>query len=89
MIYLRSVWTILIFVSIRPPLALALRPPHPLFHFGMTGAFTVEGERRHKFVKFKVGSEWPPRFTKLELEVRCPSPLTKVPFPVASLSCTA
>lgn len=45
------------------------RPPHVLFHFGMTGAFTVKGEKRHKFVKFKIGEEWPPRFTKLELQV--------------------
>lgn len=36
----------------------------------MTGSFTVKGEKRHKFVKFKVGEEWPPRFTKLELQVR-------------------
>ncbi|CAN0411191.1 unnamed protein product, partial [Ectocarpus sp. 13 AM-2016] len=46
------------------------RPPHPLFHFGMTGAFTVKGETRHKFVKFKVSEEWPPRFAKLEIQVR-------------------
>lgn len=45
------------------------RPPHPLFHFGMTGAFTIKGEKRHKFVKFKVSEDWPPRFTKLELQV--------------------
>lgn len=47
----------------------SLRPPHPLFHFGMTGAFSIKGEERHKFVKFKVGEEWPPKFTKLELQV--------------------
>lgn len=45
------------------------RPPHPLFHFGMTGAFTVKGEKRHKFVKFTVDEKWPPRFAKLELQV--------------------
>ncbi|CAM9174791.1 unnamed protein product [Pylaiella littoralis] len=45
------------------------KPPHPLFHFGMTGAFTVKGEKRHKFVKFKVDEEWPPRFAKLELQM--------------------
>ncbi len=36
----------------------------------MTGAFTVKGEKRHKFVKFKVSEDWPPRFAKLELQVR-------------------
>eukprot|EP00903_Cladosiphon_okamuranus_P009333 g8901.t1 len=45
------------------------KPPHPLFHFGMTGAFTVKGEKRHKFVKFKVDEQWPPRFAKLELQM--------------------
>ncbi|CBJ48484.1 conserved unknown protein [Ectocarpus siliculosus] len=45
------------------------KPPHPLFHFGMTGAFTVKGEKRHKFVKFKVSEEWPPRFAKLEIQM--------------------
>ncbi|CAM9248115.1 unnamed protein product [Hapterophycus canaliculatus] len=35
----------------------------------MTGAFTVKGEKRHKFVKFKVGEDWPPRFAKLELQM--------------------
>lgn len=35
----------------------------------MTGAFTVKGEKRHKFVKFKVGEDWPPRFAKLEIQV--------------------
>lgn len=49
--------------------AAPLRPPHPLFHFGMTGAFTVKGEKRHKFVKFTVDEKWPPRFAKLELQV--------------------
>lgn len=54
----------------QPRLPTPPRPPHPLFHFGMTGAFTVKGEKRHKFVKFKVDEEWPPRFAKLELQVR-------------------
>ncbi|CAM9976792.1 unnamed protein product [Laminaria digitata] len=35
----------------------------------MTGAFTVKGEKRHKFVKFKVAEDWPPKFTKLELQM--------------------
>ncbi|CAM9784655.1 unnamed protein product [Ascophyllum nodosum] len=45
------------------------KPPHPLFHFGMTGSFSIKGQPRHKYVKFKVEGEWPPKFTKLELEM--------------------
>lgn len=61
------------------------RPPHPLFHFGMTGAFTIKGEKRHKFVKFKVSEDWPPRFTKLELQVIEPE---GVCGPPDNLSCS-
>lgn len=44
----------------------------------MTGAFTIKGEKRYKFVKFKVGEGWPPRFTKLELQVG-----GVIPFPIS------
>mmetsp|Transcript_22496 Transcript_22496/g.69695 ORF Transcript_22496/g.69695 Transcript_22496/m.69695 type:complete len:330 (-) Transcript_22496:835-1824(-) len=40
---------------------------HPLFHFGMTGAFAIEGRDRMKYKSFTVGDVWPPRFTKVEL----------------------
>ena len=41
---------------------------HPLFHFGMTGAFVVKGHAPLDFKEFKVHDEtWPPRFCKLEL----------------------
>ncbi|CAM9850552.1 unnamed protein product, partial [Discosporangium mesarthrocarpum] len=47
------------------------KSPHVLFHFGMTGAFIVEGEEPMKYRKFKVDKgSWPPKFTKLELHVR-------------------
>jgi formamidopyrimidine-DNA glycosylase len=40
-----------------------------LFHFGMTGAFSVKGERPLKYVEFKVDQEsWPPKFYKFVLE---------------------
>ena len=43
-------------------------PPHLLAHFGMTGAFVVEGVKPLMYKEFKVhDEEWPPRFTKLEL----------------------
>lgn len=49
------------------------QPPHPLFHFGMTGAFRVRGEPALKLASSRkravVGEDeqWPPRFTKIHL----------------------
>lgn len=41
---------------------------HPLFHFGMTGAFTIQGVDAMQYKSFNVDdSQWPPRFTKCEL----------------------
>ena len=46
-------------------------PLHLLAHFGMTGAFVIEGVRPLEYQEFKVHDEaWPPRFTKLELVFR-------------------
>jgi formamidopyrimidine-DNA glycosylase len=43
-------------------------PSHPLFHFGMTGAFVVKGVEPLRYQEFRIDtSEWPPRFTKVEL----------------------
>ena len=43
-------------------------PPHLLAHFGMTGAFVIQGVAPMSYQEFKVhDDEWPPRFTKLEL----------------------
>jgi len=44
--------------------------PHPLFHFGMTGAFRVHGDRPLELARgprAEPGDGWPPRFTKLVL----------------------
>lgn len=47
------------------------RGPHPLFHFGMTGAFHVPGGSALELAsspRRKRGQEeWPPRFTKIHL----------------------
>lgn len=45
------------------------RPPHPLFHFGMTGAFRTPGETplRLESSPKEPDRSWPPRFTKLHL----------------------
>lgn len=47
------------------------RKPWPLFHFGMTGAFRTPGdtplELESKIVE--APGTWPPRFTKIELEM--------------------
>ena len=45
------------------------QPPHPLFHFGMTGAFhTPSAEVLHlKTGPKEPDREWPPRFTKIHL----------------------
>ena len=43
--------------------------PQPLFHFGMTGAFVVEGVAPLKYQEFKVDTAvFPPKFCKLELQ---------------------
>ena len=42
--------------------------PWPMFHFGMTGAFTVQGIAPQQFMDFTVDpTQWPPQFTKLQL----------------------
>ncbi|CAG8978689.1 hypothetical protein HYALB_00004672 [Hymenoscyphus albidus] len=44
-------------------------PPHPVFHFGMTGWFYVRGERTINFRSHASSDEeWPPKYTKLLLE---------------------
>ena len=46
------------------------RAPHPLFHFGMTGAFRAPGDRPLKLASTRgVGesADWPPRFAKIRL----------------------
>ena len=45
------------------------RPPHPLFHFGMSGAFRVPGipALRYKSGPDETRPEWPPRYTKIHL----------------------
>jgi len=45
-------------------------PPHPLFHFGMTGAFRVPGRRDLPLAARPSpdpNEAWPPRFTKIRL----------------------
>ncbi len=45
------------------------QPPMPLFHFGMTGAFHVpEGNHLQLESGIDPGSDWPPRFWKIQLE---------------------
>lgn len=44
------------------------RRPHPLFHFGMTGAFRVPGEPAIDLESgLRDDGSWPPRFTKIHL----------------------
>ncbi len=45
------------------------RRPWPLFHFGMTGAFRVRGQKPLKLASSprEADESWPPRFTKLRL----------------------
>ncbi len=45
------------------------RPPHPLFHFGMTGAFHVPGATALQLKSGPKESDaaWPPRFAKIHL----------------------
>ena len=42
-------------------------PPHPLFHFGMSGGFRVPGDRPLKLASGPVHrpDEWPPRYRKV------------------------
>ncbi|KAJ1821556.1 hypothetical protein GGH91_004117 [Coemansia sp. RSA 2671] len=42
-----------------------------LMHFGMTGEIHVQGEKQNHYRKIDVdvGTEWPPRFTKFEMEL--------------------
>ncbi|KAJ2492107.1 hypothetical protein IWW37_001684 [Coemansia sp. RSA 2050] len=42
-----------------------------LMHFGMTGEIHVQGEKQNHYRKIDidVGTMWPPRFTKLEMEL--------------------
>ena len=44
-------------------------PPHPLFHFGMTGGFRVPGDTPLKLATGPIHrpDEWPPRFWKVRL----------------------
>lgn len=46
------------------------RRPWPLFHFGMTGAFRVPGERALPLASSgrRVDETWPPRFTRIRLQ---------------------
>jgi len=41
--------------------------PMVLFHFGMTGAFSVKGVDAPQYKSFSVSGEWPPRFAKCEI----------------------
>jgi formamidopyrimidine-DNA glycosylase len=44
-------------------------PPMPLFHYGMTGAFHVPGSEHLPLeAGIDPGSQWPPRFWKIQLE---------------------
>jgi formamidopyrimidine-DNA glycosylase len=44
------------------------QPPHPLFHFGMTGSFRVPDVRPIELESgIRDDGEWPPRFTKIHL----------------------
>ncbi|MEZ6194692.1 MAG: DNA-formamidopyrimidine glycosylase family protein [Planctomycetota bacterium] len=45
-------------------------PPHPLFHFGMTGAFVVPGGEHLRLATGprEADPDWPPRFWKIRLE---------------------
>ena len=38
-----------------------------LFHFGMTGAFVLQGYNAPQYKSFKISKDWPPKFTKLEI----------------------
>mmetsp|Transcript_38747 Transcript_38747/g.51054 ORF Transcript_38747/g.51054 Transcript_38747/m.51054 type:complete len:422 (+) Transcript_38747:53-1318(+) len=45
------------------------KPPHSLWHFGMTGFFYVEGDVPPAYKRFSPDlATWPPRFCKVELQ---------------------
>ncbi|MDP7034002.1 MAG: DNA-formamidopyrimidine glycosylase family protein [Planctomycetota bacterium] len=45
------------------------RPPMPLFHLGMTGAFHIpDGEHLPLQSSIDPGEQWPPRFWKIQIE---------------------
>ncbi|KAI9193359.1 DNA glycosylase/AP lyase [Polychytrium aggregatum] len=45
------------------------QPPHPVFHFGMTGSIQIRGLAPPTFMDFKTdATNWPPRFVKLVLK---------------------
>ena len=51
-------------------------PPHPVFHFGMTGWFHIRGDTASHYRRNGVDSEdpeWPPKYAKLTLETAGPS----------------
>lgn len=50
---------------------LELSGPGPalLLHLGMTGSIAVKGVKRLAYVRLKTDEQWPPRFTKLMLEL--------------------
>eukprot|EP00429_Kryptoperidinium_foliaceum_P044057 CAMPEP_0176117812 /NCGR_PEP_ID=MMETSP0120_2-20121206/59193_1 /TAXON_ID=160619 /ORGANISM="Kryptoperidinium foliaceum, Strain CCMP 1326" /LENGTH=304 /DNA_ID=CAMNT_0017452119 /DNA_START=1 /DNA_END=915 /DNA_ORIENTATION=- len=55
--------------------------PHLVFHCGMTGSLSVDGVERFGFQSFSVDEAWPPRFTKLLIELRrSGGPTAKVAF---------
>jgi formamidopyrimidine-DNA glycosylase len=42
-----------------------------LFHFGMTGSFVIKGRSLPEYKSFKItGETWPPKYTKLEIELQ-------------------
>jgi formamidopyrimidine-DNA glycosylase len=42
--------------------------PHPTWHFGMTGAFSIAGQPGATYKRYSVDtSAWPPKFTKVEV----------------------
>lgn len=43
--------------------------PHLLVHCGMTGSLAMDGIERFSFQSFSIDEAWPPRFTKLQLEL--------------------
>jgi formamidopyrimidine-DNA glycosylase len=43
-------------------------PPHPVFHFGMTGWFYIRGEPSVHYRPKEEDEVWPPKFWKFSLE---------------------
>lgn len=43
-------------------------PPHPVFHFGMTGWFYIRGEPNVHYRPKEEDEVWPPKFWKFSLE---------------------